>query len=190
MNIAEKEFAKLLAVLNDGGTILYPTDTIWGVGCDATNTRAVEKVYKVKERISNKSFIILVKDLEMLSNYVSSVPEIVVELLASISEPLTVIYPNGKNLPKNVVAGDGSIAIRIPDHAFCQQLLGSFGRPLISTSANLSGGNLPYSFRSIDNQIKKSVDYIVTVEQNMIARPKPSTIIRIDDDSEIHILRN
>jgi L-threonylcarbamoyladenylate synthase len=190
MNTAEKEFEKLLAVLNAGGVILYPTDTIWGVGCDATNSRAVDKVYKVKERIPNKSFIIIVKDLEMLSNYVSFVPEIVIELLASISEPLTIIYPNAKNLPKNVVAGDGSIAIRIPDHDFCQQLLGAFGKPLISTSANLSGGSLPYSFRSIDNQIKKSVDYIVPIEQDIIARPKPSTIIRIDDDSEIHILRN
>lgn len=188
--LQEQELGEILAVLSTGGVILYPTDTIWGIGCDATNARAVEKVYNIKERISDKSFIILVKDQEMLSNYVARIPDIVIELLASVSEPLTVIYPGGKNLPKNVISADGSIAIRIPDHAFCQQLLGALGKPLISTSANISGGPLPYSFRSIDEQIKQSVDYIVPLEQNMIARPKPSTIVKIDNDAEIRILRN
>ena len=188
--LEEKELEKLLVVLNNGGIILYPTDTIWGIGCDATNARAVEKVYKAKERISDKSFIMLMKNMEMLSDYVLFIPEIAVELLASVSDPLTVIYPGGKNLPKNVIAADGSIAVRIPDHAFCQQLIGALGKPLISTSANLSGGTLPYSFRSIDEQIKQFVDYIVPLEQSMIARPKPSTIVRIDNDNEIRIIRN
>lgn len=188
--LQEQQLGEILTVLNTGGVILYPTDTIWGIGCDATNTRAVEKVYDIKERISDKSFIIIVKDQEMLRNYVTRVPDIVIELLASVTDPLTVIYPGAKNLPRNVIASDGSIAIRIPDHAFCQQLLGAFGKPLISTSANISGGPLPYSFRSIDEQIKQSVDYIVPLEQNTIARPKPSTIVKIDNDSEIRILRN
>ncbi len=186
----EQQLGEVLSVLTTGGVILYPTDTIWGIGCDATNARAVEKVYNIKERISNKSFIIIVKDQEMLSNYVTTIPDIVIELLASVPEPLTVIYPGGKNLPKNVVSGDGSIAVRIPDHAFCQQLLCAFGKPLISTSANISGAQLPYSFRSIDEQIKQSVDYIVPLEQNTIARPKPSTIVKIDNGAEIRILRN
>lgn len=184
------ELAEVIAVLKNGGTILYPTDTIWGIGCDATNAKAVEKVYRIKERIMDKSFIILVKDIEMLGNYVKVVPDIAVELLASINDPITVIYPRGKNLPKNVLAADGSIAIRIPNHDICKQLMDALGKPLISTSANLSGDTLPYSFRSINKQIKESVDHIIPHEQNTIARPKPSTIVKIDNDKEIRVIRN
>ncbi len=189
---ADKKYqiSDILAVLKKGGVILYPTDTIWGIGCDATNGRAVENVYRIKERISDKSFILLVKDLDMLKKYVMEVPDIAVELLASVSEPLTIIYPGGRNLPKNVIADDGSVAIRIPRHDFCQELLGAFDKPITSTSANISGGMMPYSYRSVVQHIKDSVDYIVQLEQDSISRPKPSTIVKIDDGGDIRILRN
>ncbi len=180
----------ILAVLKKGGVILYPTDTIWGIGCDATNGRAVENIYRIKKRISDKSFILLVKDLDMLKKYVVEVPDIAVELLASVSDPLTIIYPRGKNLPKNVISDDGSVAIRIPRHDFCQDLLGAFDKPITSTSANISGGVMPYSYRSVVQHIKDSVDYIVKLEQDTISRPKPSTIVEIDLGGDIRILRN
>ncbi len=181
---------EIVSVLKRGGNILYPTDTIWGLGCDATNAKAVDKVYRIKERLTDKSFIILVKNLEMLKTYVKEVPDIALELQASISEPLTIIYPGGNNLAKNVVADDGSVAIRIPDHPFCQQLLEAFNKPIVSTSANITGGSLPFSYRAVSDQIKESVDYIVPLEQNIITRPKPSTLVKIEDDGEIRVLRN
>ena len=180
----------ILSVLRKGGAILYPTDTIWGVGCDATNSKAVEQVYRIKERISDKSLILLVNDIEMLKKYVVSVPDIAIELINSVSDPLTLIYPEARNLPKNVVAADGSIAIRIPRHEFCQNLITAFNKPITSTSANISGGPLPYSFRSVSVRIKDSVDYIVPVKKDVIARPKPSTIVKIDNNGEMHIIRN
>lgn len=186
----EYQLEEIIAVLSRGGNILYPTDTIWGIGCDATNAKAVEQVYRVKERIVDKSFIILVKDIDMLNDYVADIPDIALELLSSISEPITIIYPGGKNLAKNVIASDGSIAIRIPDHHFCQELLEAFNKPITSTSANLSGGSLPFSFRAIADQIKNNVDYIVQYEQNVFTRPKPSTIVKVEVNGEIRVLRN
>ncbi|MFP4064118.1 MAG: L-threonylcarbamoyladenylate synthase [Bacteroidales bacterium] len=190
MHNQEFDINKVVDVLKGGGTILYPTDTIWGIGCDATNSRAVEKVYRIKERLLDKSLIILVSDLNMLQKYVKEVPEIVVELISSVSEPLTVIYPEACNLPKNLMAQDGSIAIRIPNHQFCQKLLHAFGRPVTSTSANVSGAPNPHSYRVISQEIKKEVDFIVPLEQDTISRPKPSSIVRIDETGEMHILRN
>ncbi len=190
MHNQEFDIKKVVDVLQGGGTILYPTDTIWGLGCDATNSRAVEKVYRIKERLVDKSLIILVSDLDMLQKYVKEVPEIVVELISSVSEPLTIIYPEACNLPKNVMAVDGSIAIRIPNHQFCQEMLRAFGRPVTSTSANVSGAPNPHSFRVVSQEVKNSVDYIVPLEQYVISRPKPSSIVRIDESGEMHILRN
>lgn len=169
---------------------MYPTDTIWGIGCDATNSKAVGNIYRIKERFYEKSLIILVKDIEMMKHYVSDIPEIAVELLVSVAEPITIIYPNAKNLPKNVVADDGSIAIRIPKHAFCQELLSAYGKPITSTSANVTGGPMPYSFRSVAEQIKQSVQYVVEIEKESITRPKASTIVKIEQNGELRVLRN
>lgn len=169
---------------------MYPTDTIWGIGCDATNSKAVEKIFRIKERLYEKSLIILVKDLEMMKHYVSEIPDIAIELLASVTEPITIIYPNAKNLPKNVVAHDGSIAIRIPKHDFCQELLEAFKKPITSTSANITGGPMPYSFRSITDEIKESVQYVVQIEKEAITRPKASTIVKIEKNGELRIIRN
>ncbi len=183
------DIQEVLNVLRSGGTILYPTDTIWGIGCNATNPKAVEKIYRIKERVFKQSLIILVKDLDMLRNYVESVPEIAIELMMSVPEPLTIIYPNARNLPRNVLAGDGSIAIRIPKHDFCQDLLDAFGKPVTSTSANLSGAPNPYSFGSIAEPVKNSVDYIVSNKHQSFNRPKPSTIVKINQHGEISVLR-
>ncbi len=181
---------EIVSVLRKGGTILYPTDTIWGIGCDATNAKAVDKVFRIKERLLYKSLIVLVKDIEMLEKYVSSVPDISRELIASFKDPLTIIYPGGRHLPKNVIAEDGSVAVRIPNHSFCQQLLDAIQKPVTSTSANITGAPIPYSFRSVSDQIKEAVDYIVPLEHDKVTRPKPSTIIKIDSNGELKVLRN
>ncbi len=184
------DFSKVVEILREGGTILYPTDTIWGIGCDATNPRAVEKIYKIKERMSQKSLIILVENVEMLSRYVEDVPELALDLITSVSDPLTVIYPKARKLAKNVTGEDGTIAIRIPNEPFCQELIRSFGKPITSTSANVSGAPNPLSYRQISADIKNAVDYVVKVNQHTINRPKPSTIVRINNAGEIQILRN
>ncbi len=177
-------------VLKNGGTLLYPTDTIWGIGCDATQVKAVEKVFRIKERVQEKSLIVLVRDLDMLQDYVEHLPEIAIELLASVSDPLTIIYPGGRNLPRNVTAEDGSIAIRIPKHDFCQEMLSALGKPITSTSANVSGAPNPFSYSSVADPIKKAVDHIVPYRYQAIARPKPSTIVKIDRNGEMRIIRN
>ncbi len=177
-------------VLQNGGTILYPTDTIWGIGCDATQVKAVEKVFRIKERVQEKSLIVLVRDLDMLQHYVEHLPEIAIELLASVSDPMTIIYPGARNLPRNVTADDGSIAIRIPKHDFCQEIIGALGKPITSTSANVSGAPNPFSFSNIVDPIKEAVDHVVPVRYQAITRPKPSTIVKIDKNGEMHIIRN
>lgn len=186
----DHDIQKAVGVLKKGGVILYPTDTIWGIGCDATNMKAAERIYRIKERMGETSMIILVSDLEMLKQYVSEVPEIARELISSMKEPLTVIYPGARNLPKNVLAKDNSIAIRIPRHDFCQAMIRSLNKPITSTSANLSGAPNPFTFSGIAEAIKESVDYIVPVRYQFISRLKPSTIVRIDPDGEMHIVRN
>ncbi len=184
------DFTQATEVLAKGGTILYPTDTIWGLGCDATNKRAAEKIFKIKGRQAEKSLIILVDGTDMLENYVKEIPEVAFDLIVNIKEPLTIIYENAKNLPKNIIASDGSIAVRIPKDDFCLELIKKFGKPITSTSANLSGTPSPLYFSKIDETIKKAVDYIVPVNQFELKSPKASTIIRITENKEIKVLRS
>lgn len=185
-----EDIQKAVEVLKDGGTILYPTDTIWGIGCDATNARAVEKVYRIKKRLEHKSLIILVDGLDMLRQYVASVPEMAADMIESIREPLTIIYDKGCNLAKNVPAADGSIAIRIPRDTFLIELIRTFGKPITSSSANLSGGANPISYSRIDAEIREAVDYICTTNQQSFHMARPSTIIRIDAEGQIQIIRS
>ncbi len=189
MNI-EEEVKKATEVLNRGGIILYPTDTVWGIGCDATSPRAVSKVYKIKVRMPYKSLIILVLNPEMLKQYVVNVPDIALDFINSIDEPITIVYNQGRNVAKDVTAPDGTIAVRIPQNHFCQKLLKTFKKPLTSTSANVSGYETPLSYSKISEYIKDSVDYIVESERNVIIRPRPSTVIRVQDNGEIEIVRN
>ena len=185
----EKEIDKAIEVLKKGGTILYPTDTIWGIGCDATNSKAVQKVLKIKNRLKNFSFIILVEKDRRISDYVEQVPEITWDLLSGFELPVTVIYPKAKNLAKNVMAKDGSIAIRVVKYEFCQRLIAKFGKPIVSTSANISGEHPPVMFKDISDELKKEVDYVVQIHREKLSKVKASTIIKIKLNGEFDIIR-
>jgi L-threonylcarbamoyladenylate synthase len=185
----EQEIQKCFEVLNKGGTILYPTDTIWGIGCDATNFRAVEKIYKVKKRLETKSLIILVDDPAKIERYVKEIPAITWDLMKNVEKPLTIIYPNARNLPKNVVGEDNSIAIRVARNEFCTRLIREFGKPIVSSSANVSGEPAPLVFRCVSENIKKSVDYVVNLYQDVLQEVKPSRIIKLKENGEFNIIR-
>ena len=186
----EIEVENALKVLKAGGTILYPTDTIWGIGCDATNARAVENIYKIKQRAESKSLIILVDSFEKIGQYVAKVPDITFDLVSGVEEPLTIVFANAKNLAKNVIAPDKSIAIRIVKNTFCQKLIQQFEKPIVSSSANISGEATPLYFNKIDKEIIRQVDYVVKVGQDNLKEVKPSKIIRINEDGSYEIIRN
>ncbi len=186
----QNEVTKTVSVLKKGGTILYPTDTIWGLGCDALNERAVEKVFIVKQRPENKSLILLVDSEEMLANYVEYIPSITHDLLQQYNRPLTIIYPRAsKRLPREVVAADNSIAIRIVKHQFCQDIIKQLGAPIVSTSANISGEPSPAVFAHINQKIISGVDHVVTLEQNEFRSGMASTIIKLEVNGEFEIIR-
>jgi L-threonylcarbamoyladenylate synthase len=178
-----------LAVLKRGGVILYPTDTIWGIGCDATNADAVDRIYKIKQREDSKSMLVLMENPALLDRYVEDVPEIAWDLIEITTTPLTVIYPKAKNLAPNLVAADGSIGIRFTREEFSSELLKRFRKPLVSTSANVSGQPSPTCFKEISEAIKASVDYIVKYRQNDQATAKPSSIIKLETGGKIEIIR-
>lgn len=167
-------------------TILYPTDTVWGLGCDATNEEAVKKIYKLKNREESKSLIILVDSIEMLQNHVENIPKKALEILKKAEKPTTIIYNNPKGLAANTIASDNTIAIRIPKDEFCIQLIKGFGKPIVSTSANVSGEPTPKSFSEISKAILKNVDYVVDLHQEKISE-KSSTILKIEGDDVIVI---
>ncbi len=177
-------------VLRSGGTILYPTDTIWGLGCDACNPKGVEKISALKDRDVQKHYIVLVADLAMLYRYVEFVPDIAEELIQVSDRPLTLIYPSGINLAPGVVAEDGSVAIRIPNHDFCQSLIRRLKRPLLSTSAKISGTNAPSVFEDIDNALLKQVDWVAPSFLQAGSTGKPSSIIRVGRQNEVEIIRH
>ena len=183
------DIKKALEVLKAGGIILYPTDTIWGIGCDATNEKAVERIYKIKKREDSKSMLVLMENPALLERYVVEVPEIAWDLVEIATTPLTVIYPNAKNLAKNLVAEDGSIGIRFTKEAFTSQLLQRFRRPLVSTSANLSGEKSPAFYGEISDEIKSQVDFIVEYRQNDTTPAQPSRIIKLGSGGRIDIIR-
>ena len=172
--------------LKQGKTILYPTDTVWGIGCDATNEVAVKKIYQLKKREESKSLIILVSSIEMLIEYLEEIPKKAIKVLNSSDKPTTIIYKNPINLAKNTIASDNTIAIRIPQNDFCIQLINQFGKPIVSTSANISGQATPKSFSEISKAILESVDYVVDLHQDKLSE-KSSKILKIVDDSVIVI---
>ena len=183
-----EEIEKTLAQLQLGNTILYPTDTVWGLGCDATNPEAVAKIYQLKNRKESKALICLVSDIRMLERFIENIPEVAYELLEAADKPTTIIYDNPVGIAKNLVASDQTLAIRIPDDEFCQKLIRKFKRPIVSTSANISGQPTPASFDEISNAIKSNVDYIVNLKDDKKA-VKPSTIIQLRSNGEIKIIR-
>lgn len=176
-----------LEVLNKGGIILYPTDTIWGIGCDATNSDAVEKIIQLKKRSANKSFVVLINNEKDLSQFTTSVNNEILNYLKNIQQPTTVIYTNAKGLAKNVLAADCSVAIRVCKDLFCKTLIEKFKKPIVSTSANISNEPSPENFASIQQKIKSGVDYIVRHRQNETTKSLPSTIIKWENGKIIVI---
>ncbi|HEY1010555.1 MAG: L-threonylcarbamoyladenylate synthase [Daejeonella sp.] len=185
----KEEINKAFEVLKNGGLILYPTDTIWGIGCDATNPDSVKKVYELKGRSDEKSLIILLDTETKLQSYVSEVPEIAYDLIEFAENPLTIIYSGAKNLASNVIASDGSIGIRVVKHDFCQQLIHRFRKPIVSTSANLSGDKSPVSFFDISPEVMNGVDYVVNWQQNVITDGKSSTIMKLESGGKFSFIR-
>ena len=175
-------------ILQRGGTFLYPTDTVWGLGCDATDSDAVATIYKIKNRIASKSLIILVDSIAMLQDYITEIPQVALDILEKATKPTTIIYKNPKGLAANVLAEDNTVAIRIPDDTFCKQLIREFGKPIVSTSANVSGEPTPQTFSEISPAILHSVDYIVNLHHDKI-NDTSSTILRITDTDEIEVIR-
>lgn len=183
------EINKALEVLKNGGVILYPTDTIWGLGCDATNPEAVEKVLKIKNRPAEKSLIVLLDVDSKLQSYVNEIPEVAYDLIEYAENPLTVIFSNAKNLAPNVINADGSVGIRVVKHDFCTPLLQRFRKPIVSTSANLSGKPSPKYFDDLDPEIIDAVDYVVDFEQENRSNKKPSTIMKLSPGGQFEFIR-
>ncbi len=183
------DIKQALEVLRNGGIILYPTDTIWGIGCDATNEQAVKRVYEIKQREDSKSMLVLMENINLIDRYVNEVPEVAYDLVELSEKPLTIIYPNAKGLANNLLAEDGSVGIRISREQFTMQLIQRFKKPIVSTSANISGEASPLSFSDISEEIKSAVDYIVGYRQNDTTQTEPSSIIKLGVGGEIKIIR-
>ena len=188
MEIFEEEVERTVAFLKAGKTILYPTDTIWGVGCDATNSKACEKVYEIKHRPTDKSLIILVDTVERLNDYVVNLPIITNDLIKGSNSPLSIVFSESKNLAKNV-SKDKTVCIRVVQHPFCQEVIRRLGKPITSTSANLTGEPSALTYNDISEEIKKGVDYTVQLYHDVMEKPKCSTIIRLWEDNTFKILR-
>ncbi len=180
---------KALAIIEQGGVILYPTDTVWGLGCDATNEAAVQKIFDIKQRAESKSFVMLLPDVKSVFNFVANPHPDLMGLLQSFKKPTTVIYAQAVGIANNALPADGSVAIRVTTDPFCKTLLKRFKKPLISTSANISGAPAPQTFQEIDERIKSQVDYIVEHRQEELEPGTPSTIVKIDDEGKIIIIR-
>ncbi len=183
------DLKKALEVLQDGGTILYPTDTVWGIGCDATHPEAVKKVYQIKQREDSKSMLVLVDSEVRLERYVAEVPEVAWQLIEVADKPMTLIYPGAKNLAANLIAPDGSIGIRLVKDDFCRQLIQRLKKPIVSTSANISGQPTPAGFDQIAPEILRAVDYVVTWRQDDPTAAQPSSIIAVGLGGQIRIIR-
>jgi L-threonylcarbamoyladenylate synthase len=183
------EVAAALKIVQQGGIILYPTDTIWGIGCDATNTEAVKKIYRLKQRDEAKSMIILLDTDNKLPGYIADVPELAYDLIEFAENPLTLVMPGAKNISPALIAADGSVGVRISDHPFCQQLIQRLRKPLVSTSANISGKPSPQYFSQIDQEIIDGVDYVVDIDQHSMEIKNPSTIMRLAPNGSFEFLR-
>lgn len=186
---AQEDIRKAIDVMRRGGIILYPTDTIWGIGCDATNAEAVSKVYQIKQRADAKALITLVDSEAKVEAYVQDVPSMAWDLIDNSQKPLTIIYDHPRYLAPNLLAPDGSAAIRITHEPFSQQLCLQFRRPIVSTSANISGQPSPQTFADISDEIRQAVDYICTSRQQERQPAQPSSIIKLSEGNVIKIIR-
>lgn len=189
MSNFENDIVNSLNTLAAGGIILYPTDTIWGIGCDATNGEAVKRIYHLKKREEKKSMIILVDDENMINQYVSNPSQKILSYISSSEKPTTAIFKTAIHLPENMINEDGSIAIRIVKDDFCLQLIHRLQKPLVSTSANISGENFPQNFQEVSDEIKNGVDYIVQHRQNDFSKKSPSAIVKLNENSGLEFIR-
>ncbi len=187
--LEDESFNKLMNTLSSGGLVLLPTDTVWGIGCDATSVESVDKVYELKNRPKDKPLIVLVDGLEMLKEYVVHVHPRIETLLNFHERPLTVIYDQAKNIASNACATDGSIGIRIVQDEFCRKVISAFGKPLISTSANVSGEPFPGNFGEISSDILMGVDFVSKIKQSEKKRNEPSVIVKLAENGELDFLR-
>ena len=175
--------------MNEGGVILYHTDTIWGIGCDATNEEAVRRVYQIKQRSDSKAMLVLVDSPVKVDFYVQDVPEVAWDLIEVADKPLTIIYSGARNLASNLIAEDGSVGIRVTNEEFSKRLCQQFRKAIVSTSANISGQPSPANYSEITEELKSMVDYVVGYRQEEMGHPKPSSIIKLDKGGVIKIIR-
>lgn len=185
----QEDIKEACRVMNEGGIILYPTDTIWGIGCDATNEDAVKRVYEIKKRIDSKALLVLVDSQVKVDFYVSDVPAIAWDLMDVADKPLTIIYSGARNLAKNLLAEDGSVGIRVTNEAFSKKLCERFRKAIVSTSANVSGEPSPLNYSEISPEIIAAVDYVVKYRQEDQSKPSPSSIIKLGTGGLIKVIR-
>lgn len=188
MNL-EQDIDSAVAVLRRGGVILYPTDTVWGIGCDATRPEAVRRIYEIKQRADSKAMIVLLSRVDDLWRYVDTVPEVAPELIEASVRPLTIVYDRGINMAPELMAADGSVGIRITRERVSSSLVRALRRPLVSTSANISGKPAPAVFREISPEIVNAVDYVMTARRDDEVRSLPSQVIKLSDSGVVRILR-
>lgn len=184
-----EEIKKACQVLREGGVILYPTDTIWGIGCDATNEDAVRRVYEIKQRLDSKAMLVLVDSPVKVDFYVQDVPDIAWDLIELADKPMTIIYSGARNLAKSLLAEDGSVGIRVTNEQFSQRLCQQFRKALVSTSANISGQPSPTCFAEISEEIKQAVDYVVDYRREEAGGSKPSSIVKLEKGGVITVIR-
>lgn len=184
-----RDATEAVKVLRSGGVILYPTDTVWGLGCDATNAQAVRRIYEIKQRAENKSLIILVNSVPMLERYVDNPPEVALQMAELSEKPMTVIYDRGRSLAEGVASADGSVGVRVCSDPFCDALITGLRKPLVSTSANISGNSTPAIFDDISEEVKGAVDYVCLWRQDDRSRSKPSSVIKVSGNGVVKIIR-
>ncbi len=184
-----EDIKRAIEVMQQGGVILYPTDTVWGIGCDATNEEAVKRVYEIKRRSDSKAMLVLVDSEAKVEFYVKEVPLVAWDLMELSTKPLTVIFDGARNLAPNLLAEDGSVGIRITKEEFSRQLCMRFRKAIVSTSANISGQPSPANFSEISDEVKQAVDYIVQSRRTEKGRPKPSGIIKLGADCSVKVIR-
>jgi len=186
----DSEIQKTAKIIQSGGIILYPTDTIWGIGCDATKAESVQKIYQIKRRSDSKSMLVLLSGIAMLEKYLDTVPTQALELIEKAAKPTTIIFPGALNLADNLLAPDGSIGIRLTSDPFCRGVIELTGKPLVSTSANISGERSPAVFHEIKPSVRDQVDYLVKWRQTENTPSAPSAIIKLEKDGTITTLRS
>ncbi len=186
----EREAAEAVRILREGGVILYPTDTVWGLGCDATNAAAVQRIYDLKRSVNKKSMLVLCASADMVVRYVNRAPAIAFEVMEMAASPLTLILPGAVGVAENLIPDEGTLGVRVPDHKFCQQMLRGLGRPIVSTSANLTGEATPARLQEVAKEIVDGADFVVNPRFEGRPTRKASAIVAFGEGGEVKVIRN